>query len=274
MYCRIFRWPDLQTHHELKAIPVCEFAFNARKSEVCVNPYHYNRVENNSVLPPILVPRHSDFVPGYSLIPKNQSPFNGTNQFNATNQPANQMMNPQSPTAQYSPVSLPSSDYQSSMHSNVASAHLPPANLSPISTASNSSGGYQNYYSAMHITAMDALNSMPSPPPEIHYQQKGTGNYYQTQQQQSQWLNQPQVNHFHSTDVVPVPYEEPEYWADISYYELHHRVGEQYRCHVSCDSVTVDGFTSPESSDSNRFSLGRLSSINRNSTVCNNKSTQ
>jgi hypothetical protein len=70
IYCRLWRWPDLQTHHELKAIDSCEFAFSKKKDEVCINPYHYVRVEN-PVLPPVLVPRlpgegSSEFTPSTS----------------------------------------------------------------------------------------------------------------------------------------------------------------------------------------------------------------
>ncbi|XP_038076479.1 mothers against decapentaplegic homolog 3-like isoform X1 [Patiria miniata] len=59
MYCRLWRWPDLQSHHELKPIEHCEFAFRLKRDEVCVNPYHYTRVET-PVLPPVLVPRQTD----------------------------------------------------------------------------------------------------------------------------------------------------------------------------------------------------------------------
>ena len=48
MYCRLWRWPDLQTHHELKAIDTCQYAFSSKKDEVCVNPYHYIRIESPS----------------------------------------------------------------------------------------------------------------------------------------------------------------------------------------------------------------------------------
>ena len=58
IYSRLWRWPDLQSHHELRAIDNCEFAFNLKRDEVCVNPYHYNRVET-PVLPPVLVPRQT-----------------------------------------------------------------------------------------------------------------------------------------------------------------------------------------------------------------------
>lgn len=45
IYCRVWRWPDLQSHHELKPIDSCEFAFSFNKQDVCVNPFHYTRVE-------------------------------------------------------------------------------------------------------------------------------------------------------------------------------------------------------------------------------------
>lgn len=45
IYCRLWRWPDLQSHHELRAVECCEYAFNLKKDEVCVNPFHYQRVE-------------------------------------------------------------------------------------------------------------------------------------------------------------------------------------------------------------------------------------
>ncbi|XP_044271875.1 mothers against decapentaplegic homolog 5-like isoform X1 [Tribolium madens] len=70
IYCRVWRWPDLQSHHELKPLEQCKFPFSAKQKDICINPYHYKRVESQ-VLPPVLVPRHNDFVPGHSLLPQN-----------------------------------------------------------------------------------------------------------------------------------------------------------------------------------------------------------
>ena len=56
IYCRVWRWPDLQTHHELKSVDYCKFGFAEKNKEVCINPYHYIRVET-PILPPVLVPR-------------------------------------------------------------------------------------------------------------------------------------------------------------------------------------------------------------------------
>lgn len=73
IYCRVWRWPDLQSHHELKPLELCEYPFSSKQKEVCINPYHYKRVES-PVLPPVLVPRHSEFAPGHSLLPFQQLP--------------------------------------------------------------------------------------------------------------------------------------------------------------------------------------------------------
>lgn len=63
-------------------------------------------------------------------------------------------------------------------------------------------------------------------------------------------------------------YEEPSHWCSIVYYELNNRVGEAY--HASSTSVLVDGFTDP-SNNKNRFCLGLLSNVNRNSTIENTR---
>uniref|UniRef100_A0A7N8XS67 Mothers against decapentaplegic homolog n=1 Tax=Mastacembelus armatus TaxID=205130 RepID=A0A7N8XS67_9TELE len=51
IYCRVWRWPDLQSHHELKPLEVCEYPFGSKQKEVCINPYHYKRVESPDVQP-------------------------------------------------------------------------------------------------------------------------------------------------------------------------------------------------------------------------------
>ena len=45
IYCRLWRYPDLQSHHELKPVEHCQFSFPSKKDEVCVNPYHYLRTQ-------------------------------------------------------------------------------------------------------------------------------------------------------------------------------------------------------------------------------------
>jgi len=191
IYCRLWRWPDLQSHHELRAIENCEFAFNLKRDEVCVNPYHYQRIETPA-LPPILVPRNP---PGD--IPQEFPPLD---------------------------------DYTNSVPENTSfpgglDNHTFPLTETPPPGYMSEDGENQDQ------NTTDNLTLLPSPSPPI--------------------------------DVAPVTYCEPAFWCSISYYELNTRVGETF--HASQPSLTVDGFTDP--SNSERFCLGLLSNVNRNTVV-------
>ena len=72
IYCRLWRWPGLQNHHELKSIDTCVFAYSKNLQDVCVNPYHYYRVEA-PILSPVLVPHP----PGEGLQASPQPPDMG-----------------------------------------------------------------------------------------------------------------------------------------------------------------------------------------------------
>ncbi|VDL75961.1 unnamed protein product [Nippostrongylus brasiliensis] len=53
IYCRVWRWPDLQSHQELRPIPECLYPHdhNNKTAFVCINPYHYQRIDQNRVSP-------------------------------------------------------------------------------------------------------------------------------------------------------------------------------------------------------------------------------
>lgn len=63
IYCRLWRWPDLQSQNELKPVEHCEFAYQLKKDEVCVNPYHYTKVEPLSILVPKNVQQQQQSLP-------------------------------------------------------------------------------------------------------------------------------------------------------------------------------------------------------------------
>uniref|UniRef100_A0A0B6Z6R5 Mothers against decapentaplegic homolog n=3 Tax=Arion vulgaris TaxID=1028688 RepID=A0A0B6Z6R5_9EUPU len=65
-YCRLWRWPDLQNHQELLPGDRCEYAFHLKKEEVCINPYHYTRVD--IALPQVLVPRHTEIPDNFPIL--------------------------------------------------------------------------------------------------------------------------------------------------------------------------------------------------------------
>nr|XP_061791406.1 mothers against decapentaplegic homolog 1-like isoform X9 [Nerophis lumbriciformis] len=204
IYCRVWRWPDLQSHHELKALECCEYPFGSKQKDVCINPYHYKRVDS-PVLPPVLVPRNSEFNAKHTMLPRFRNPL----QQNEPHMPQNATF-PES-FAQTNPVSFPHS----------------PGNSFPSSPGGGSNATFPHSPSS----------SDPGSP-------------------------------FQMPDVQPVAYEEPKHWCSIVYYELNNRVGEAFQ--ASSTSVLVDGFTDP-SNNRNRFCLGLLSNVNRNSTIENTR---
>uniref|UniRef100_A0AC34Q5P2 MH1 domain-containing protein n=1 Tax=Panagrolaimus sp. JU765 TaxID=591449 RepID=A0AC34Q5P2_9BILA len=48
IYCKLWRWPNVQSHHELKPISTCLYPYDNRGEQICINPYHYTRVEQQS----------------------------------------------------------------------------------------------------------------------------------------------------------------------------------------------------------------------------------
>lgn len=72
IYCRLWRWPDLQSQNELKALDHCEYAYHLKKDEVCINPYHYTKVEQQQlayVLVPKIIPTLSTGTESLSQYP-------------------------------------------------------------------------------------------------------------------------------------------------------------------------------------------------------------
>jgi len=238
IYCRVWRWPDLQSHHELKPLEICEYPFTSKQMEVCINPYHYKRVES-PVMPPVLVPRHSEFAPGHSLLPYQQIPepnMPHNVSFNTNGYPGPH--SPYDPRAPHSPLSsVPSPGSATSGHTYNPHSPIPHNAHSPVP----------------HPLGPE------TPPPAYSPRDEGGNNR----------TNDNQGMDTENNASEPVPYSEPIYWASIAYYELNSRVGEVY--HANNHSVIIDGFTNPSNKNNNRFCLGQLSNVNRNSTIENTR---
>ncbi|KAM6120427.1 mothers against decapentaplegic homolog 1 isoform 3-T3 [Aegotheles albertisi] len=170
IYCRVWRWPDLQSHHELKPLECCEFPFGSKQKEVCINPYHYKRVES-PVLPPVLVPRHSEYNPQHSLLAQFRNlgqnephmPHNAT--FPDSFQQPNSHPFPHSPNSSYpnSPGSSSSTYPHSPASSDPGSPFQMPADTPPPA--------YLPPEDQMtHDTSqpMDTNMMAPAIPPDIH----------------------------------------------------------------------------------------------------------
>jgi len=272
IYCRVWRWPDLQSHHELKAEPCCKFPFNAKQKDVCINPYHYTRVES-PVLPPVLVPRFSDTIPSpgggsgplmpYQQMPEPSMPHNvsyGQNGFNSAPQintgsspPGAGAAGPLSPGMSSGGIPSPGGGGgvgSPSPFGGAGGPDTPPPAYSPVDEQQRQAGG----------------------PP----QQSAGGSGQPSQQPGSSggsnaMIDSNAMDTTCSTTIQsePVAYEEAPFWCSIAYYELNSRVGEVY--HAQSSTIYVDGFTNPSVHNNNRFCLGQLSNVNRNSTIENTR---
>jgi len=43
--CRLWRWATLKTAMELSCLPCCDHGYERNTSEICIQPYHYNKIE-------------------------------------------------------------------------------------------------------------------------------------------------------------------------------------------------------------------------------------
>ncbi|CAB1333289.1 unnamed protein product, partial [Coregonus sp. 'balchen'] len=216
IYCRVWRWPDLQSHHELKALECCEFAFGSKQKDICINPYHYRRVET-----PVLVPRHSEFNPQHSLLAK----FRNASLHN-------EPLMPQNATYPDSFPPHPCTSFSSPSSSSLTQSPTPASYPNSPSSAAEPASPY-------HITA-------ETPPPPYSMMETAPTE---------------DVKPGDSSNTHKLTFSAPHI---VAYYELNNRVGETF--HASSRSVLVDGFTDP-SNNKNRFCLGLLSNVNRNSTI-------
>ncbi|KAF3837979.1 hypothetical protein F7725_009747 [Dissostichus mawsoni] len=254
IYCRVWRWPDLQSHHELKPLEVCEYPFGSKQKEVCINPYHYKRVES-PVLPPVLVPRHSEFNPQHSLLVQFR---------NLTHNEPHMPLNATFPESFQQPHSGGGSSSGGGVSGEEVEAVLFPSRPTlRIPRPQPAAVLIQTLRPARGPPVHSSSQLTPHPPPTC----PPTSSWAR---RASPWRrSSPLVApNMPRGDVQPVEYEEPSHWCSIVYYELNNRVGEAY--HASSTSVLVDGFTDP-SNNKNRFCLGLLSNVNRNSTIENTR---
>ena len=259
IYCRVWRWPDLQSHHELKPIDSCKFPFSGKKTQVCINPFHYKRVES-PVLPPVLVPRYSEYPSTASAPPPPQ--FHGDMMMRAGHaMPSNVTY---STNGQFHPPSSPGSFMPASPASSLSS-------FGPNSPMASSHHGIETppppaYSSGQNDENRNGLNN-----------NLGSDNDMETDLLDNH-LNGLHLNSQTNVvghqgiprEMVPVAYQQPKMWCSIAYYELNNRVGEKFEAPEGNTSIIVDGFTDP-SNNNQRFCLGLLSNVNRNSTIENTR---
>lgn len=249
IYAKMFRFPELQSHHQLKSLPHCSFPFSRKLDQVCVNPYHYEKIEN-PVLPPILVPKHPvgglDLPDGFaadvaSSSIKLENPDDDMGMASLCEAVGEGLSLPRAaltgpgpgPASPDADSPLPDSVKLPDSAAAPSNVNFNPDILFPLNAESPTQGYVSDDADMDGGASPDGTTNGPASVLSLGF------------------------------DVCPVEYEEPPFWCSISYYELNQRVGEMF--HASQPSLSVDGFCAP--SDAERFCLGVLSNINRNPAV-------
>lgn len=245
IYCRVWRWPDLQSHHELRPLEICKYPFSAKQNEVCINPYHYKRVDT-PVLPPVLVPRFSEYPTPKSAAPSPPSFHNRS----SLGSPSPSGQEPMPQNIKYNnEMAFINSPNGASSHINIDVPHSPASSLSSFGPISPSE-----------------MPIAETPPPAYSPHDENRNNSDATNAMETDTSTFTQT----ATSTVAVHYQDQPNWCSIAYYELNSRVGEIFNASSSMHSVVIDGFTDPNHNNQ-RFSLGLLSNVNRNSTIENTR---
>lgn len=248
VYCRMWRYPELSSAHQLKAVPHCRFPFGKKLDSICINPYHYEKVEP-PVLPAILVPKSQ-----YESNGGGVSGFSNAGDISTMLRTANPAV-----VANEIGGNVPNRTIGSSERDSVQSAISSPTVSSVLSSGATSPitpFGYQSDDPLFPANTEASPRGYLSEDQEMDSEQcasnsscaLGTSN-----------MDSP----LSPLDLTAVEYCEPPFWCSVSYYELSQRVGETF--HASQPSLVVDGFTAP--SDAERFCLGQLSNVNRTPSV-------
>ncbi|XP_036371649.1 mothers against decapentaplegic homolog 4 isoform X2 [Megalops cyprinoides] len=296
IYARLWRWPDLHKN-ELKHVKFCQFAFDLKYDNVCVNPYHYERVVSpgiglslqNTGPPGRLIkeefihdciqmdgppgmPPQSDHQGGLKLPPPEHY-----------GQPLPPLQLPPEPPRAPPPVTLypnmplspPTSSSMLPMQGGHSEGLLQIASpqgqvMAPTPPPSTPTHGppqpppAQNGYTSKHTQAQGAFHTTWTGSSTASYTPVGP-------QQNGRGHQQPPLHHpshfwsqHHSSASFPPPVSNhpgPEFWCSISYFEMDVQVGEMFKVPASCPVVTVDGYVDPSGGD--RFCLGQLSNVHR-----------
>lgn len=244
IYARLWRWPDLHKN-ELKHVKFCQFAFDLKCDNVCVNPYHYERVVSPGIDLSGLTLTNSG--PSSVRIVKDEYDFDG-------------------------PPSLPSIEGGHSMqtiqHPPSSSRPAPsesfvtPNLLSPAEASTSASSSSFPAIAAGSGSASSTWSRNSSFTPNIPHHTNGHLQHHPPM---------PHPAHYwpvHNELAFQPPisnHPAPDYWCSIAYFEMDVQVGETFKVPSSCPIVTVDGYVDPSGGD--RFCLGQLSNVHRTEAI-------
>ncbi|XP_076842896.1 mothers against decapentaplegic homolog 4 isoform X3 [Brachyhypopomus gauderio] len=292
IYARLWRWPDLHKN-ELKHVKFCQYAFDLKYDNVCVNPYHYERVVSPGIAGrPIKEEHIPDCIQmeGPSRMPPQQE------------QPGPDHYSPHLPPLQLPPEpphhpapsvplypSLPLSPPPSSSRLSLSGSHtdtLLHTTTTPNRSVVSTSAPTNPTHTPTHTpasTQQPAVSPSDYSTTSKHTQTQtsyhtttwtgtSTASYTPVGSQQNGRSHQQgpphHTGHFWSQHHTPSSYPQPvsnhpgpEFWCSISYFEMDVQVGEMFKVLANCPLVTVDGYVDPSGGD--RFCLGQLSNVHR-----------
>nr|AFY98833.1 DAF-8 protein [Bursaphelenchus xylophilus] len=292
-YCKLFRFPDLVTHHQVRSLPHCLYPFNKhmKMEDFCVNPYHYELIENPKI-PDVIVPTSTN-----RLHPQDKE------RLIILNENIDQMCPRGVPNVSISRRTLTdpnSSQFQEDegdKRNGDDTASISSRNdaVSPQSSNGFSPRGYMtddmdtDVQSPCSTRSGDIFSPNPilnSDPPQVNMYPESPSISVTSPQppmsNDSQWSNRPSsaqspVNmsaEYHGipdllntmtmsngerAKCVSVQFTEFVFWCTVGYYEYTTCCSSEFN--ASKASFVVDGFTSK--SDDERFSLGNVTNSKR-----------
>jgi len=289
LYCSIWRWPEIKNQHELRHIPGCEYSPSLKKDQICVNPYHYERLRSQPIapvlvpkLPPNQVPESlwNSMVNGFMPIHDEEKDWVvatnmtlgeqafSTRPLNSPNGFGDGQLSECSETL--SPPTSPMSDItMNSMGSSVGTATSvimentnyiqksfqkfsldpPKYDSGQGSSPLSSSPSSQSDMATIQEVCDDVQIKVEPEDPDVPSTSSSVPS-----------VPQPQLDIPMRTEVE---FKETESWCTLSYYEMNQRCGKAFEGKVPI--IKIDGFTTGpiEEGDDNRFALGSIPNQNR-----------
>lgn len=295
IYARLWRWPDLHKN-ELKHLPICAFPFDLKLDNVCVNPYHYQRVISPGFDLTGLTLSGRPFGNSFGGIPSNGSgqpelespsplPPNNTNGNHHKSESQEQPVSikvektsssppPPSNSAQQSNANLPQLAFGNLYIQNPSQQQIPggpfyPGQNNGSSSSASTTGSTnstpatanngQTGNSTNHML-FDIRQGQDQPLGQVQrLTQDWQGSYpFEAGQVESQPADLWLQEEFPEIDVNTLM---PEYWSTIHYFEGDLQIGDVFKVRSSYSSVVIDGFF--DSSREDRFCVGALTNVQR-----------
>ncbi|GMT20061.1 hypothetical protein PFISCL1PPCAC_11358, partial [Pristionchus fissidentatus] len=121
IYCKVWRWPDLNSHQELRSLPECIYPYEQKADHICINPYHYTKVEHPHKQPFM---QCASTIGGYAPSPYTESIASGSSYNPGQSSPPMPMQIPSPMGSSYStssPFSTASSYHTATSPSSILS---------------------------------------------------------------------------------------------------------------------------------------------------------